>query len=124
MMRSSPFLWLGALFAGLAVVLGAFGAHALKGVLDRDQLAVWQTAVTYQMWHALGLILVAHLGDEPWSRWSGRLMAAGILLFSGSLYLMVLSGTPALGMITPFGGLAFITAWFLLAWSAWRRRHA
>ncbi len=123
-MRSRPFLFLGALFAGLAVVFGAFGAHALKGLLDRDQLVVWQTAVTYQMWHALGLILVAGLEDDPWSRWSGRLMAAGILLFSGSLYLMVLSGTPALGMITPFGGLAFIAAWFLLAWSAWRKRHA
>ncbi len=123
-MRSRPFLFLGALFAGLAVVFGAFGAHALKGVLDRDQLAVWQTAVTYQMWHALGLILVARVEDDPCSRWSGRLMAAGILLFSGSLYLMVLSGTPALGMITPFGGLAFIGAWFLLAWSAWRRQDA
>lgn len=112
---------LAALFAGLAVVTGAFGAHALKATLTPNMLSVWHTAVNYQMWHGLGLGLIA-LYSRPsaaW-HWSARLMIAGIVLFSGSLYLLVLTGFGWLGMITPLGGLAFIAAWGLLAYSAWR----
>lgn len=120
---SRPFLFPAALSGGLAVVLGAFGAHALKPALSREMIAVWETAVRYQMWHALGLGLIACLGDNILLRWSGRLMTLGILLFCGSLYLLALTGARLLGMITPFGGLAFIAAWILLACYSWRRRY-
>jgi uncharacterized membrane protein YgdD (TMEM256/DUF423 family) len=116
------FLTLAAGFAALAVALGAFGVHGLKAVSPKVQ-EIWHTAVTYQMWHALGLALLARMEETPLIRWCGGLLILGILLFSGSLYLLVLSGQPALGMITPLGGLAFIAAWLLLAWHAWRKRH-
>ncbi len=113
-------LFSAAILAGVGVVLGAFGAHGLKQVLSPELLEVWHTAVTYQMWHALGLGLIASLRmDSPTLQWSARLMISGILLFSGSLYLLALTGIQALGMITPFGGLAFVAAWGLLAWRAW-----
>jgi uncharacterized membrane protein YgdD (TMEM256/DUF423 family) len=111
---------LGAVFAFLAVALGAFGAHALRGHFAPVRLDVWETAVHYQMYHALGLFAAA------WacSRWPGRaargagwLLVVGIVLFSGSLYLLVLTGQRWLGFITPFGGLAFLGAWALLAWT-------
>jgi len=113
------FLALGALAALAGVLLGAFGAHALKGRLDGDALALWRTAVEYHFWHALGLLAVGfaatHLPGSTLLKWSGALMLAGIVLFSGSLYVLALSGAPWLGMITPFGGLAFLAAWALLA---------
>lgn len=114
---------LGALNMLIAVGAGAFGAHGLKRALTPEMLAVWQTAVTYQMVHALGLLAIAALGarfgSPAWS-WAGMLMFAGIVVFSGSLYVLALSGVHWLGAITPLGGLAFIAAWALLAWSAWR----
>ncbi len=118
-------LGLAGVLAGLAVVLGAFGAHGLQTRVSEHFLTVWQTAVRYQMWHALGLGLIAAAEkDLPGLRWSARLMLAGIVVFCGTLYLLVLSGWRWLGMITPIGGLALIAAWMLLAWKCWRGKHA
>lgn len=112
---------LGSLNMLLAVGAGAFGAHGLKRILNADMLAVWHTAVTYQVMHALGMIAVAlllpRLGGGAWAGW---LMQIGIVLFSGSLYLLALTGTRILGAITPLGGVAFILGWAVLAWTAWR----
>ena len=113
------FLFLGSILAGLSVVLGAFGAHGLKGKLAEDLMAVYQTAVQYQFYHALGLIAVglvlAHLPHACLLKWSGGLMLMGILVFSGSLFLMCLTGQRWLGAITPLGGVAFILSWVIMA---------
>jgi uncharacterized membrane protein YgdD (TMEM256/DUF423 family) len=119
------FVFLGALAGAAAVALGAFGAHALKARLAPDQLAVWQTAVQYHFWHALALVAIGILGALalPGStalKWAGWLMVAGLVLFSGSLYVLVLSGARWLGAVTPFGGTAWIAAWLLLAWAVLR----
>jgi len=112
------FLLLSASCAFLAVAFGAFGAHGLKAILSVEMLAVYKTAVTYQMWHALGLGLLALLRHQhPDARllaYAGWLMFAGIILFSGSLYALSLSGLKWLGMITPLGGVCFLIAWLLL----------
>lgn len=116
-------LTLGAILAFAAVALGAFGAHALKGRLAPDMAAVWQTAVQYHGWHALALVaaglLLAHRPDVPATAIAGWLFLAGVLLFSGSLYALALTGTRALGMVTPLGGLAFLAGWVAFAWGAW-----
>ncbi len=121
-------LFLSTLSAFLAVMMGAFGAHALKMVLTADMLAVYKTAVTYQMWHALGLGLVALLRyHHPQSNliiYAGWLMFTGIILFSGSLYLLSLSGLKWLGMITPLGGVCFLSAWLLLIIFSFRSEHS
>ena len=113
------FLLLGSLAMMIAVGLGAFGAHGLKDRLAADMLAVYRTGVEYHVYHALGLLAVgmiaAHLPESDLVKWSGWLMAAGIVLFSGSLYLLALTGTRWLGAITPLGGAAWIVAWALLA---------
>lgn len=116
-------LLLAALFGFTGVGLGAFAAHGLKGQLSTEYLAVFQTGVHYQMLHALALLALAAL----WQRLGGRLLTAagvcfcvGILLFSGSLYALTLSGISALGMITPVGGLTFLAGWFCLGLAAWR----
>ncbi len=118
----SVFLVLGSLCAFAGVGLGAFGAHALKASLSPESLAVYQTGVTYQMWHSLGLIAIAlvqqHMPDSKRVALAGWLMFLGILLFSGSLYLLVLLDMPKLGMITPIGGVCFLIAWLLLCLSA------
>ena len=117
------FLALGALSALLGVAAGAFGAHSLRERLSADMLAVFETGARYQMYHAFALIAVA------WAqtRWpggllttSGWLFVLGTLLFSGSLYLLSLTGARWLGAITPLGGVAFLAGWFLLAWATWR----
>ncbi|HEX9948417.1 MAG TPA: DUF423 domain-containing protein [Allosphingosinicella sp.] len=105
----------GAVLAGLAVVLGAFGAHALKASLPPQALGWWETAVQYQMWHALGLLLVGAL-PGPRLGLPAALLGAGTVLFSGSLYLMALTGARWLGAVTPIGGAAMIAGWALLAW--------
>jgi uncharacterized membrane protein YgdD (TMEM256/DUF423 family) len=109
----------GALLMALGVLLGAFGAHGLQELLTPRQLASFQTGVHYQVLHAIGLLvvgLVAGLtGERPGLRWSASLMAAGIALFSGSIYLMTAGAPRALGMVTPLGGLSFVAAWLLLA---------
>ena len=102
----------------LAVILGAFGAHGLKKILPPDLLTVFATGVQYHFYHALGLIAVGliaiHLPASFQLRLSGWLMVAGILLFSGSLYLLAITGVRWLGAITPLGGVCFIVAWLLL----------
>lgn len=106
-----------------AVGAGAFGAHGLKRMLTPDLLAVWQTGVLYHLIHALGLFVVALLGARFGSTLlstAGLVMFAGIVLFSGSLYLLALTGTRWLGAVTPLGGVAFLVAWALVAWAAWR----
>src|ERR1035437_5447154 len=112
------FLLLGALSAFIGVGMGAFGAHGLKTVISPEMLTIYQTGVTYQMWHALGLIGIALIhqqaADSKLLHWAGWLMFAGILLFSGSLYGLALLNHTWLGMITPFGGICFLTAWLLI----------
>ena len=111
------FLMLGGINAALVVLLGAFGAHGLKERLTAEMLAVYQTGVHYHLFHALGLLAVGlvalHLPASAYLKWSGWLMLAGIVLFSGSLYVLSISGLRWLGMVTPLGGLSFILAWVL-----------
>lgn len=111
-------------FLFLAVALGAFGAHALKQRLPEDLLAVYQTGVQYHAWHALGLLAVGltivAMPGQGLLRVSGVLMAAGIVLFSGSLYALALTGVRWLGAITPLGGLAFLAAWAVYVWAVLR----
>lgn len=120
------FLTLGALSACLAVAAGAFGAHALRDRLSADMLQVFQTGVTYQMYHALGLLAVGILlarfsiDGSVWLSAAGWLFLAGSVLFSGSLYALSLSGITWLGAITPLGGLAFLLGWLGLAIGLWR----
>ena len=120
---SRLFLVSGALLAGLAVAAGAFGGHLLKRNLTPDMLAVFETAVRYQMYHALGLLIVGKLAAGPavrWVAWAGWGFVVGILLFSGSLYLLSLTGTRWYGAITPLGGVAFLMGWGILAWGVWK----
>ena len=118
-------LALGAVAMFVAVAAGAFGAHALKGRLTPDLAAAWQTAVAYQAWHALGLVgigaLLLHWPQRAGLRVAGALFAAGIVLFSGSLYVLALTGMRGVGAVTPFGGAAFLAGWAVLAWSVARR---
>ena len=126
-MADRLFALLGALLAFLAVGAGAFGAHALRERLTPDLLEVFETAARYQMYHALALFAVAW-GVDRWpggvTTAAGWLFVAGIVLFSGSLYLLSLSGVRWLGAITPFGGLAFLAGWLALAWAVWRGQGA
>jgi len=117
------FVAAGALSAGLAVAAGAFGAHALADAMPPNRLDTFETAARYEMVHALALVLVGVLIDRRADRrfrWAGWLFLVGTVLFSGSLYLLVLTDTPWLGAVTPFGGVAFISGWLVLAASAWR----
>ncbi len=111
------FFLLGGCGALLAVLLGAFGAHILKGNLTAEQMAIYQTAFQYHFYHALGLLVIAllmlHFPTSLLFQWSGWLMVVGIGLFSGSLYLLSISGISWFGAITPFGGTAFLIAWLL-----------
>lgn len=110
--------WLiGISYALLAVVLGAFGAHGLKSILSAQQLASWQTAVEYQFFHGVALIVLGLLQQQLASRYlkySGYLFAVGVLCFSGSIYGLCLSGASWLGPVTPVGGLMLISAWLLM----------
>ena len=115
-----------ALLMAAAVALGAFGAHALKSRLAPDALALWQTAVNYHAWHALGLLATATLmlvhDDRRALRIAAACFAAGIVVFSGSLYALALGAPRALGAATPFGGVAFIAGWIALALGVGRSR--
>lgn len=121
----STFITLSAGSAFLAVALGAFGAHGLRGYLTEANRAIYHTAVDYQMWHSLALgligILMDRLPGEHRLRWSAWSMLSGILLFSGSLYLLSLTDLRWLGMITPLGGLSFLLGWLWLAVASWRK---
>ncbi len=123
----SVFLFLGAMSALLDVALGAFGAHGLKNILSPELMVTYQTAVNYQMWHALGLIGISFVHQQDQESkliaWTGWLMFFGILIFSGSLYLLVLLNIKELGMLTPLGGVSFIVAWALLAIYAAQKQH-
>lgn len=115
------FVFLGAVNGFLAVAFGAFAAHGLKDVLSNGLLEVFQTGVEYQAMHALALLVVgalgAHASHTGALRWAGWAFATGILLFSGSLYLLALTDARWLGAVTPFGGSAFLLGWGALAWS-------
>ena len=115
------FLLLGGLSGGIGVALGAFGAHALQSRLSPERLGTFETGVRYQMYHALALLAAAFVALHwPGSRLptlAGWTFVAGTLLFSGSLYLLVLTGRRWWGVITPFGGLAFILGWLCLAFT-------
>ena len=120
------FIALGALFGALAVGCGAFGAHALKSVLSPEQIAVYQTAVDYQFIHSVLLVLIGILGRSEMTRLlktSGWMVSTGMLLFSGSLYVLTLSGVRSFGIITPIGGVALIAGWLLLVVYAFRERY-
>jgi uncharacterized membrane protein YgdD (TMEM256/DUF423 family) len=113
----------GALIA-LATVLGAFGAHALKAHLPADKLQVYETAVRYHFFHALGLLAIGVLlrsMDGELLRWSATLVLTGVILFSGSLYLLTFGAPRLLGIVTPVGGLVLIVGWVLFAVAVWRQ---
>jgi len=115
----------GAILMVLGVMLGAFGAHALQARLEPRQLASYQTGVQYQMLHAFGLLIVGVVAQLTVAtsrlRWSARLMLAGTVFFSGSIYLMTAGAPRWLGMVAPVGGVSFMMAWALLAWEALAR---
>jgi uncharacterized membrane protein YgdD (TMEM256/DUF423 family) len=113
----------GSIMMLLAVAIGAFGAHIVKTRIDADALAVYETGVKYHMIHAVGLLILA-LAAGQWGasthlKWAARLLFTGIILFSGSLYVLSLAGIRVLGAITPLGGVCFIAGWLLLALAAW-----
>lgn len=119
------FLMLGALLMASAVALGAFGAHGLKNKLTVDMLQVYQTGVEYHFYHALGILLIGVIAglypNANGVHWAGWALVFGILFFSGSLYVLALSGIKWLGAITPIGGIAFIIGWIMLAVSLYRQ---
>jgi uncharacterized membrane protein YgdD (TMEM256/DUF423 family) len=124
------YLLFGAVLAGLAVVLGAFGAHALKAMVPADTVASFQTGVQYQMYHAFALIISAIIYKEKKSKrviWAAQTFIIGIFLFSGSLYLLTFLkatetvGLSGIGIMTPFGGLFFIAGWIFLAMSVLKK---
>ncbi len=123
-MNARATLTSGALAGFFTVLLGALGAHLVAGHADSEALSWWHKAVHYQGLHALALLatgLLQRQHSAPGLRWAALFFLLGILLFSGSLYLLAITGTRALGLITPFGGSAFLLAWLLLAFLVWRQ---
>jgi uncharacterized membrane protein YgdD (TMEM256/DUF423 family) len=120
---SKMILLTAAVLLAVAVAVGAFGAHALKAKISPDLIQVYKTGVEYHFYHALGLLLVGVLAVyHPSSllNWSALFLVIGIILFSGSLYTMAVTGTRWLGAVTPVGGLSFITGWILLFMAVWK----
>jgi uncharacterized membrane protein YgdD (TMEM256/DUF423 family) len=114
---SKTILMTAAILLALAVAIGAFGAHGLKSHLSNETIQVFKTGVEYHFYHALGLLLIGILSISLPSgllNWSAILITAGIILFSGSLYILAITGIKWLGAITPLGGLSFIAGWILL----------
>jgi len=121
----SRWVAIGAALGAIGVALGAFGAHALKARLDADMLAVWETAARYQLVHAVAMIAAAWAAERwpgVWTSAAPWLFLAGTVLFSGSLYVLALTGQRTLGTVTPFGGVSFIAGWLALAIGAWQGR--
>ncbi|HRN81373.1 MAG TPA: DUF423 domain-containing protein [Nitrosomonas europaea] len=125
---SRIFLALGAANAFLCVMLGALGSHGLKSILAPDILTTFQIGVQYHFYHAIGLILVGLALDRlPQARalkFSGILMMTGIVLFSGTLYVVSLTGWRGLGMVAPLGGTSYMAGWLLFAWATWKNKSA
>jgi uncharacterized membrane protein YgdD (TMEM256/DUF423 family) len=124
-MSGRVFILIGSIAASISVLAGAFGAHGLADVLG-DRADVYETAARYHMYHALAIILVGILFRRYRSRavmMAGWLFLAGVLVFSGSLYVLAISGVAAWGAITPFGGVLFVLAWILLGTGVWRARR-
>lgn len=122
-MKNRTLIAVAAVLLMIGVGTGAFGAHGLRAHVAPNMLAVWQTAVLYQLVHALGLMAVAALRAQlhpPLASASVAFLLAGVVLFSGSLYGLVLFGTRGIGVITPIGGVSFMMGWLLLAISAWK----
>lgn len=117
---------IGALLCMLAVIIGAFGAHGLKSILSADEMKTYETGVQYHMIHALGILLVAILaniwGESTKLKWGARLLFIGIVLFSGSLYVLSITGIKGLGIITPLGGISFIGGWLMIAWAGFTKK--
>ena len=116
------FFCIGAFSGFLGVLLGAFGAHLLKQRLDPEMLGVFEVGVRYQMYHALALLVLSLLASHspaPSITWAGRLMTTGIVIFSGTLYALSLSGKSWWGAITPIGGLVLLAGWACLIWTAY-----
>ncbi|MCG7384862.1 DUF423 domain-containing protein [Paenibacillus sp. ACRRY] len=115
----------GAVMTMLSVAIGAFGAHMLKEKIGADAIAVYETGVQYHMIHALALLIVGltagQLGASSKLKWAARLLFIGIIVFSGSLYVLSITGIKVLGAITPIGGVAFIAGWLLFALDVWQR---
>ena len=111
----------GAALAGLAVMLGAFGAHALKGRIGTEALGSWRTAVEYQMWHALAVLAIGFAAN-PRLQLSGWLLVGGVVVFSGTLYALALGAPIWLGAVTPLGGIAMISGWAVLGRRVSRER--
>ncbi|RKP54160.1 DUF423 domain-containing protein [Cohnella endophytica] len=121
----NKYVKIGAIAAMLSVAIGAFGAHMLENRISADDLDVYKTGVQYQMFHSIGILFIAILlermpANKP-ALWAARLLTIGIVLFSGSLYVLALSGVKVLGAITPIGGVAFIAGWISLAFAARRK---
>jgi uncharacterized membrane protein YgdD (TMEM256/DUF423 family) len=112
------FIIIGAINAFLSVALGAFGAHALEGKISQKYIDTWNTGVLYQMFHSIGILIIGvlagNIAASSLLNWSGWLMLIGIILFSGSLYVLSITGIKVLGAITPLGGVSFLIAWVLL----------
>lgn len=120
---SKKFLIIACLLMATAVSLGAFGAHGLKKIISIEMLAVYQTGVQYQFYHALGLLgvaFIAHVNSTKLVNMAGNLMFTGVMIFSGSLYLLVILNIKWLGAITPIGGVLMVISWVLLAWAVFR----
>ncbi|MEL6578496.1 MAG: DUF423 domain-containing protein [Cyanobacteria bacterium J06621_12] len=121
---SRIFLTIASMLGGISVIFGAFASHALQDRLSAKSLAIWNTGTTYQMYHALALMLVALLlsrfPNSTLITVAGYAFIAGIFVFSGSLYALTLTGIKWLGAITPLGGMAFIIGWLCLALASWR----
>jgi len=127
------FLTTGALFGALSVALGAFAAHALKSILPADGVAVFETGVRYQFYHAFALLAIGASSDKlyyKWAKWSGNCFIAGIILFSGSLYSLTvlrisetIVAAKYVGIVTPIGGLFFIGGWMLFLFAAFKGNH-
>ena len=124
-MKQNFCIFIACLLGSVGVILGAVGAHGLEDSLaKRETTAVWETAVDYQMWHAIVLLLIGLSASVSTGRWPALLFSIGIFLFSGSLYWLALGGPSWLGPVTPLGGLSLIAGWLCLFATVWRGREA